>query len=94
MGVAWTVLAYTMFAAKRYGGKSGMLGMYIHALCGYAILIITLFEGIRSIRKLGKIVAVPHTIIGTIMTALIGITAFSGSAIMIYGKDFCKIKRW
>lgn len=43
---------------------------------------------------MGEIHLMPHTIMGTSMTALIAITSFSGSAIMILGKDFCKIKRW
>lgn len=94
MAVAWIGLAYIMFGSKRYLGGFGMIGMYIHALCGYAMLIITMVEGIKGIRRLGHIVIMPHTLVGFMMVCLAPLATFSGSAIMILGKPFCKIKRW
>lgn len=94
MYIAWVVLAYIMFASKRYLGFLGMVGMYIHALCGYAICVITIYQGIKGIQKLGGLKFTIHTVLGFGMFCLIPILTFSGSGIMMLGKSFNKIKRW
>lgn len=94
MFIAWIVLGYSMFASKRYLGFLGMVGMYIHALCGYAILILTLLSGIKAIQRVGTIKLLPHGLFGLAMLILVPIATFSGSGIMMLGKPFNKIERW
>jgi hypothetical protein len=96
LGIAWLLLAYLILATHRYAKAFWKSTYYLHAILGYAVLVITVYESIISLKKLNGVpdFFLPHHIIGLVIFAIVPIVTFSGSAIMFAGKPWWNVPQW
>ena len=85
--IAWFLFGFLILLSKRYV-PAPFLGMHaVHALSGFVVLILTVVMCLVTISKYGWIIKNDfHTILGTVVLALVFLVVFLGIARIQMGK--------
>ena len=79
MWVAWGIFGFVQVVSNRYCKILWKYNMWVHGICGTAILTISLVEGLLAIKQADwKIENKPHNIIGFIVMVLVCLASIGG----------------